>query len=67
LSLVSSLYFTVSFTTGYFSTSPFVTNYDMHAMNEDGNGLVTFPDLLICTSSPWDMDKVRIGALKCSI
>ena len=58
LSLAFSLYFTISFSTGYLSTSPFVTSFNTHGMNEDGKGLVPFPDLLICTSSPWDIDKV---------
>ena len=59
VSLILSLYFTYNFVTGYMSSSPFSTNYDITTMGEEGNGLVPYPDLLICTSSPWDMDKIR--------
>ena len=59
IALAFSLYFTVNFITGYVNDSPFSTNFNVQAMNLEGSGLVPFPDLLICTSSPWDMDKIR--------
>ena len=60
IALAFSLYFTVNFITGYVNDSPFSTNFNVQAMNLEGNGLVPFPDLLICTSSPWDMDKISM-------
>jgi hypothetical protein len=55
--LFVSIYFTGVFINGYIKDTPYTSTFDIHAMNA-GSGLAPFPDILICTSAPWDPDKM---------
>ena len=56
--LVLSIFYTVQFASGYLTADiTFVTSYDIVDMRLEGS--VAFPDILICTSAPWDMDKIN--------
>lgn len=57
--LVCSIYCTGVFVIGYINDTPYISYYNVHTINSDDGGMAPFPDILICTSAPWDQAKIK--------
>ncbi len=55
LAAVAALALTLMASHNYINGTPYDTGYNVDTVS----GLVPFPDILLCTSAPWDLQKIR--------